>query len=117
MRLGELAQLTSIEISTLSRTVATLHRRGLVLRDRSDPDARAVRVALTARGRETTLRIIPLALRCEATALAGFAPEEAEQLRRLLRRLFGNLAEDEVAGSHPLQIPSPASGGGRKRPW
>ena len=97
MRLGELAQLTSIEISTLSRTVATLHRRGLVLRDRSDRDARAVRVALTDDGRALTERIIPLALHCEASALAGFAPEEGELLRRLLRRLFANLTAADPA--------------------
>jgi DNA-binding MarR family transcriptional regulator len=97
MRLGELARLTSIEISTLSRTVATLHRRGLVLRDRSDRDARAICVALTEDGRALTERIIPLALRCEASALNGFAPEDGERLRDLLRRLFANLNEAEAA--------------------
>ena len=97
MRLGELAQLTSIEISTLSRTVATLHRRGLVRRDRSDRDARAVCVELTEDGRALTERIIPLALRCEASALADFAPEDGARLRQLLRRLFANLTVTKVA--------------------
>jgi MarR family transcriptional regulator, organic hydroperoxide resistance regulator len=92
MRLGELAQLTSIEVSTLSRTVAGMEGRGLLTRNRNDPDARAVRVELTATGRTLTERIIPLALAYEEAALRGFTPDELEELKRLLRRLYDNLA-------------------------
>jgi DNA-binding MarR family transcriptional regulator len=99
MRLGELARMTSIEVSTLSRIVAALQRKGLVLRERSDFDARAVRVALTTDGRALTNRITPLAMECEASALAGFTPGEAARLRDLLRQLFANLGARDDASS------------------
>jgi DNA-binding MarR family transcriptional regulator len=88
MRLGELAGLTSIEISTLSRTVGAMQRKGLVSRRRGERDARAVQVALTSQGRAMTERIIPLALSCERRAIAGLSPEEGRLLRGLLRRVF-----------------------------
>jgi MarR family transcriptional regulator, organic hydroperoxide resistance regulator len=92
MRLGELAHLTSIEVSTLSRTVAGMEGRGLLTRNRSDADARAVRVELTAAGRALTERIIPLALAYERAGLQGFTPDEIDMLKRLLRRFYDNLA-------------------------
>jgi DNA-binding MarR family transcriptional regulator len=109
MRLSDLAQLTSIEISTLSRTVAALHRRGLVRRDRSDSDARAVCVDLSTEGRALTERIIPLALHCEAAALAGFTAEDGDRLRCLLRQLFTNLGAP--ARTATSREPHPSSTG------
>jgi DNA-binding MarR family transcriptional regulator len=94
MRLGELAELTSMEVSTLSRTVAAMNRKGLLSRTRSSSDARAVRVALTPEGFALTERLIPAALRCEAMALDGFTGVEVEMLRSLLRRLYANLQSE-----------------------
>ena len=42
-RVGELAEMTSIEISTLSRLLGAMDRRGLVRRQRSPQDARTDR--------------------------------------------------------------------------
>jgi MarR family transcriptional regulator, organic hydroperoxide resistance regulator len=94
MRLGELAVLTSIEMSTLSRTVAAMSRKGLLTRTRSSSDARAVHVALAPEGFALTERLIPAALRCEAAALDGFTGAEVEMLRSLLYRLYANLQPD-----------------------
>lgn len=90
-RLSDLAALTSIDISTLSRLCDRMVRRDLVTRGRSDGDRRAVRLALSAKGRRTTQSIIPLAHHYERTALAGFDAGEAEALRAMLRRVYGNL--------------------------
>jgi DNA-binding MarR family transcriptional regulator len=87
----DLAGMTSIEVSTLSRTVTSMERKRLLSRSRSDRDARAIRVELTESGRTVTERIIPLALDCEAAALDGLAPDEIEQLRGLLHRLYANM--------------------------
>jgi hypothetical protein len=40
-------------------------------------------------------------MKCEASALAGFSPDDAERLRELLRQLFANLGDgyDAVSGS------------------
>jgi len=91
VRLCELADSTSIEVSTLSRQITGMQRRHLVTRTRATDDARAVEVDLTPEGREITARIIPLAAAYETMALQGFSPEDAAMLRRLLTRLYGNL--------------------------
>jgi DNA-binding MarR family transcriptional regulator len=91
-RLIDLAALTCIEVSTLSRTVSALRRRGLVTRTRQGSDARAVRIALSPRGRALTARLIPLALEREAQMAAGLSPGELAELKRLLTRVHGTLA-------------------------
>jgi len=96
-RLGDLAELTSIEVSTLSRLVGGMEAKGLVTRVRSDQDARVVTIDLTDDGRETTRRIIPLALHYEAVALDGLTGAEAEQLKELLRRVYANMAKLDEA--------------------
>ena len=70
-RLSELALHTSTEPSTLSRVVDGLLQRGVLVRDRSDEDARALALSLTEAGRDLTLRIIPLAQLYERVSLSG----------------------------------------------
>ncbi|HEY0525691.1 MAG TPA: MarR family transcriptional regulator [Stellaceae bacterium] len=101
MRLGELAEVTSIEMSTLSRTVAAMSRKRLLSRTRSSSDARAVHVALTHEGFALTERLIPSALRCEAAALDGFTGAEVEMLRSLLYRLYANLQAETSEAPPP----------------
>ena len=90
-RLGDLSILTSIEMSTLSRLVGRMMRAGLVDRAREDGDRRAVRIELTAKGRQVVGAIVPLAHEYERTALSGFTFREAQSLRRMLARVFRNL--------------------------
>ena len=52
LRQTDLAELTSIDASTLSRLITRLVRDGLVRRTRSKQDSREVTVALTRQGRE-----------------------------------------------------------------
>jgi len=95
-RLGDLARLTAIELSTLSRIAAAMEARELVTRRRSGQDARAVLIALTADGRRRAEAIVPRALDWESTAVAGMSEDEVRTLKGLLQRLYGN-----VAGSEP----------------
>lgn len=95
-RVGRIAELTAIEVSTLSRLLDTMEARGLVVRRRSADDARTVAVQRTAAGRELTATIIPLALHYEAVALKGLSARETTQLKRMLRRLYANMAELEA---------------------
>jgi DNA-binding MarR family transcriptional regulator len=90
-RLGHLAALTSIEISTLSRLVGRMARARLVSRVRAADDRRAVQLSLSGRGRRMAAAIVPLARRYESVALAGFPPRQADQLRGMLARVFRNL--------------------------
>jgi MarR family transcriptional regulator, organic hydroperoxide resistance regulator len=90
-RLSDLAGLTSIDLSTLSRLVSRMARGGLVRRSRANGDQRERRVALTAKGKRITGAIIPTARRYEIVALAGFSVQEARLLKRLLARVYANL--------------------------
>ena len=50
-RLGDLATLADMEVSTLSRLIGAMQARRLVSRRRSGKDARAVRIRITDQGR------------------------------------------------------------------
>jgi DNA-binding MarR family transcriptional regulator len=91
-RLSDLALHTSTEPSTLSRVVDGLLQRGVLVRDRSDEDARALALSLTEAGRDLTLRIIPLAQLYERVSLSGLTFAQAESLRDMLRMVYDNLA-------------------------
>jgi DNA-binding MarR family transcriptional regulator len=91
-RLSDLALLTSTEPSTLSRVVDGLLQRGLLVRDRSGEDGRALALSLTESGRDLALRIIPLAQLYERVSLSGLTPAQAESLRDMLRLVYDNLA-------------------------
>lgn len=90
-RLSQLAAHTSTEPSTLSRLVDGMLQRGLLVRDRSDEDARALALSLTEAGMELTLRIVPLAQLFERVALGGISSAQAEALRSMLRTVYDNL--------------------------
>jgi DNA-binding MarR family transcriptional regulator len=91
-RLTELASHTSTEPSTLSRVVDGLLQRGLLLRDRSGDDARALALYLTECGIALTERIIPLAQLYERVSLAGLTTAQADALRDMLRKVYDNMA-------------------------
>jgi DNA-binding MarR family transcriptional regulator len=90
-RLSEIAAHTSADLSTISRVIDGLIKRGLAQRDRSSEDARAIAVSLTPEGIVLTEKIIPIAQLYERVALSGISDEEAESLRSLLRRLYDNI--------------------------
>jgi DNA-binding MarR family transcriptional regulator len=87
----DLADLTSIEVSTLSRIVTRLVRMGVVTRTRSANSTREVVVKLTAKGEAQVARLVPIAREYEAAAIAGLRPEELAVLKRCLRRVYANM--------------------------
>lgn len=91
-RMGDLSVSTSIEVSTLTRLVDNMEKKGLVVRRRDGTDARAVVLCVAPAGRRLTQRIQPIAERYERVALEGFNASEADRLRDALRRLFDNMA-------------------------
>lgn len=95
-RMGDLSSTTSIEVSTLTRLVDQMEKKGLVERRRDTGDARVVTLHVTAAGKRLTRRILPIAERYEQVALKGFAPIEVQVLRAALRRLYANM--DELYG-------------------
>lgn len=91
-RLTELAQRTSIEVSTLSRLVGGLETAGMVSRSRDSDDARAIAIKLTAQGSTVTATLTPAAQQLEQQAVAGLSEGEIAQLKSLLDRVYANLA-------------------------
>jgi len=87
----DLAGLTSIDPSTLSRLIKTVQDRGLVSRTRSAASLREVTIALTPRGRTVVKALIPRALAYEATAIRGLDAGELAVVKRLLRRVYDNM--------------------------
>ncbi len=90
-RMGDLSQTTSIEVSTLTRLVDGMEKKGLVARRRAAADARVVALHVTAAGRRLTQRLLPIAERYEQVALQGFDARDAEALKAALRRLYANM--------------------------
>lgn len=90
-RLGELAERTSIDISTLSRLLVTLQRRQYIVRRRSGLDGRALSVSLTEKGRAMTEQIIPVARHYEDVATRGLDDADIRRLKRMLVKLFSNI--------------------------
>jgi DNA-binding MarR family transcriptional regulator len=87
----DLAGLTSIDPSTLSRLIKTVQDRGLVSRIRSAASLREVTIALTPRGRAVVKALIPRALAYEAMAIRGLDARELAVVKRLLRRVYDNM--------------------------
>jgi DNA-binding MarR family transcriptional regulator len=87
----DLADLTSIDSSTLSRLVTRLVHRGLVTRTRSTRSNREVAVKLSAKGTALVGRLIPIAHDYETVAIAGLSPQELAALKRCLRRVYSNM--------------------------
>ncbi|MEQ8699748.1 MAG: MarR family transcriptional regulator [Bauldia litoralis] len=102
-RIGALADATSIDVSTLSRLVGAMERKGLVVRRRGNGgDARVVTVETTARARDITASLIPLAQEYEQVALSDLSAEEIAALKDMLVRIYENtealegLAEEDA---------------------
>lgn len=90
-RMSQLAEYTSIELSTLSRLVAAMEKRNLVKRRPGETDKRSVHVVLDEPGRDLALRIAPLADLYERVALVNISPEEVATLKRLLTQIYNNI--------------------------
>jgi len=93
----DLAELTSIEASTLSRLVTRLTRMGLVTRTRSASSNREVSIRLTPKGEALVARLIPVARSYEAAAIEGLPAKDLEVLKRCLRRVYDNMKRRPAA--------------------
>jgi DNA-binding MarR family transcriptional regulator len=91
VRLTEIEALTSMDLSTLSRHVAALVKRKLVLRTRSADDARASNLRLSTQGRALVEKIIPAVHHDEGQALMGITEADIRRLKTLLTRIYSNL--------------------------
>jgi MarR family transcriptional regulator, organic hydroperoxide resistance regulator len=90
-RLGDLSDMTSVELSTLSRQIGVMQRKGLVIRTRPDSNARTVEINLTRSGRALVEDLIPLAQRHEEVGLRGLTADQVLVLKANLATVYRNL--------------------------
>ena len=90
-RLGDLAAMTTIELSTLSRLIGEMKRRGLVTRSRLKDNARTVAINLTPKGRTLVEELIPIAMHFEEVAVRTFPSKNILDLKTVLAEIYESL--------------------------
>ena len=91
LRQIDIAEITSMEVSTMSRLITRLVQMGLVSRKRSRLSNREVAVELTPKAAALVERLIPIAHKLEEAATQGLSKRERAELKRALRRMHENL--------------------------
>jgi len=87
LRLGQIAEKVLKSEGNITTVVDNLERAGLVKRERSVKDRRAVTVSLTEEGRRLISEVIPPHIQAIVEAMEILTPEEQETLGRLCRKL------------------------------
>jgi DNA-binding MarR family transcriptional regulator len=88
---GRVAELTSVDRTTLTHTLGLMEQDKLISRQARASDRRNLEVVMTSAGRRLFQRILPLTFAETETALAGFTPAQVDELREALRRIAANL--------------------------
>ncbi len=95
LRQIDIAEVTSIEVSTVSRLITRLVQLGLVRRTRSRTSSREVIVELTPKATALVSRLIPIAKQLQETATQGLSKQELAVMKRALRQMHRNLMGHE----------------------
>jgi MarR family transcriptional regulator, organic hydroperoxide resistance regulator len=100
-RLGDLAAMTSIEISTASRLIGAMKRKGLVSRKRLEDNARTVAINLTAKGKALVEELMPIAIHFEEVAIRSLPKDGLVSLKDVLAQIHTDLGslEPEIAAA------------------
>ena len=110
LTVNELARLTGIETSTLSRLLDRMSAKGLLKRSRDGSDKRSVQVSLTVKGRKLAQQHRPVYYKdYDNVLLAGFDAAESAQFRAALLRMLGNLQDIKVDFAKPPRLAASAS--------
>jgi MarR family transcriptional regulator, organic hydroperoxide resistance regulator len=98
-RLGDLAAQTTVEVSTLSRLIGEMKRKGLVSRRRCEDNERTVAINLSAKGRALAEELMPIAQHFEDVAVRDFSTDEVARIKTVLATVYSNLdaIEPEIA--------------------
>ncbi|NOJ45949.1 MarR family winged helix-turn-helix transcriptional regulator [Bradyrhizobium archetypum] len=96
LHMGELATLTSVDLSTLSRLIANMHEHGIVHRARVESNQRRVQVTLTEIGHQVYARIKPVTAQYEKLATAPLPGKDVEGLKIALRSICNRIDKLEI---------------------
>ncbi|MCK6080128.1 MarR family transcriptional regulator [Microbacterium sp. EYE_5] len=95
LRASEVTAETMLSGAATTKLTTRLETAGLLRRERSDRDGRAVQLSLTDAGRALVVREMPRALAHDERLLDGFSDDDRAALSGLLARLLEN-AQREV---------------------
>jgi len=84
---NQLGSLIAMDAATVKGVIDRLKVRGLVDLTRHDSDKRRLMVSLTAEGRETVERLVPVAEAISGETLSPLSPKDAATLLRLLAKI------------------------------
>jgi DNA-binding MarR family transcriptional regulator len=93
LRQTDLAEMTSIDASTLSRLITRLVHDGLVRRTRSQADSREVAVQLTRKAETLLAKLVPIAVALQKEATRKLSKRDLATLERVLRKMHDNLTD------------------------
>ena len=89
--MSELAEFTTVDRTTLTRTVDHLVNQGVVVRNVSAADRRQVMVTLTVKGQEIFQQAVEALREHNGRALHGLSEDDLRNLRALLQRVLRNI--------------------------
>lgn len=88
---AELATFNALDISSMSRMLDRLEKKGLVTRSRMGRDRRQVTVVVTPKGRALLRKATPVAAQVAAKAWRNVTEHEKKLLRNIVYKVLGNL--------------------------
>ena len=92
----ELARRTHLSTPAVSVTLQKMENEGLVERKPDPGDQRAILVRLTEKGHEADRKVIGAIHHTEEVMLCKITPEEFDQIRPILEKMYHNLAGKEA---------------------
>jgi DNA-binding MarR family transcriptional regulator len=116
-RLSDLSTVTTTEISTLSRLVGEMKRKGLVTRTRLEDNGRTVAINLTAKGKLLLDELMPIAVHFEEVAISNYTEAEISRLKVVFREIYQSLGsiEPEIEATQAAARPKRNSPPNRPR--
>lgn len=91
---AELARLQDLDISTITRMVERLSKKGLLRRTRDRHDRRRVNLTVTPEGRALLKLALPVAMEVSRNAWRGVTDEEKQALRSISEKVLKNVGSD-----------------------
>ena len=94
----ELARLLHVSPAAVTTSLQSLERKGYILREPGDGDARCNRVLLTDKGRQAVKDCLACLQRVSRRMYAGFTTEEQAVMRSFYLRMLDNLPPTHSCG-------------------
>lgn len=88
---NRICEVVRLDKGAVSRSLHSLHERGLAEFEATESDARKRLWQLTAAGQDLHAKCMAIALACEAELIDDVAPENLEVFLRVMRKLLSNL--------------------------